>query len=345
MSSSLMHASRPEPPGLDVAAQADLAACQALMRQGSASFYATARLFPRWLRERATAFYAFCRLGDDAADEPGASLLSLARLERRLSAIYAGRPASHAVDRAFARLVERSELPRALVEALLEGFRWDLEGRTYETLSDVYAYAARVAGSVGVVMALLMERHGRATLARAAELGVAMQLTNIARDVGEDVRRARIYLPRQWLEEAGLHPQQLLGTPRFSPELGRVVQRLLGTAEALYGSAERGIPALPPGGRVAVMAARRIYADIGRVIARNGFDSMSQRARTSAARKLWLLTRSLPAAFNGGSAPDAPPLAETRFLIDAAASPCAFGDASFPDPQSSRGAPVLQEGA
>ncbi len=107
-------------------------------------------------------------------------------------------------------------MPRELPEALLEGFEWDLVGRRYETLEELQAYAARVAGSVGAMMAVLMGARSAAVLARACDLGVAMQLTNIARDVGEDARQGRLYLPLAWLREAGIDPERLARSARFS---------------------------------------------------------------------------------------------------------------------------------
>ena len=115
-----------------------------------------------------------------------------------------------------------------------------------------------------------------------------MQLTNIARDVGEDARNGRIYLPRAWLREAGIEPERLLERPMPSDALAEVVARLLDRAEALYRRGEAGIALLPSDCRASIRAAARIYADIGRVIARNGHDSVTQRAFVSMPRKLWL---------------------------------------------------------
>jgi phytoene synthase len=147
------------------------------------------------VRDSATALYAFCRLADDAIDEgdteTGARTRALATLAQRLDAAYTGRPHDDPADRAFAQIVAQHHIPRAVPEALLEGFAWDLQGRRYETLADLHDYAARVAGTVGVMMAMLMGVRAPAALARACDLGIAMQLTNIARDVGEDARAGR----------------------------------------------------------------------------------------------------------------------------------------------------------
>lgn len=302
----------------------DLSACRALLRNGSKSFHAASRLLPPSVRAPATALYAFCRLADDAIDGEGASPAALAALSERLDLVYAGRPLNHPCDRALAAIVEAHALPRALPDALLEGLAWDAEGRRYHDLSALNAYAARVAGTVGAMMAVLMGVRAPEPLARACDLGVAMQLTNIARDVGEDARMGRLYLPVSWLEEAGIDADAWLARPVFGPALGAVVARLLAAAEELYDRAAPGIGALPLACRPGIGAARLIYAEIGREVQRRGLDSVSSRAVVPRARKLTLLARSLAAAplASAGPALAHPPLAETRFLVQAvAASP------------------------
>lgn len=304
--------------------EADLTACRALLRNGSKSFHAASRLLPPSVRLPATALYAFCRLADDAIDGAGASRAALDALGERLDHVYAGQPRNHPCDRALAAVVEAHALPRALPEALLEGLAWDAEGRRYHDISALNAYAARVAGTVGAMMAVLMGVRAPEPLARACDLGVAMQLTNIARDVGEDARMGRIYLPISWLVEAGIDPDAWLARPSFSPALGAVIARLLATAEALYDRAAPGIGALPLACRPGIGAARLIYAEIGREVQRRGLDSVSSRAVVPRARKLSLLARSLAAApvATAGQGLSAPPLPETRFLVAAvAASP------------------------
>jgi len=299
--------------------ESDLAACRALLRNGSKSFHAASMLLPPSVRAPATALYAFCRLADDAVDGQRQSPAALRRLSARLARIYEGRPDNHPCDRALAGIVATHALPRALPEALLEGLAWDAEGRRYRDLSALNAYAARVAGAVGAMMAVLMGVREPGALARACDLGVAMQLTNIARDVGEDARMGRLYLPTDWLEDAGIDPDRWLASPSFGPALGAVIARLLAAAEALYARAEPGIAALPLACRPGIGAARLIYAEIGRELERRGLDSVSTRAIVSGQRKLALLARSLAAAPLAAPGPGlaAPPLPETRFLVQA----------------------------
>lgn len=316
-----MRASSPEflaalRPASRHATPADHAACRAAIRTGSRSFYAASHLLPAKVRQAAYGLYAFCRLSDDMVDEAGACAGAVARLDARLARIHAGCPADHAADRALADIVTDHAIPQALPAALIEGLAWDAAGRRYATLSELCGYAARVAASVGATMTLIMGVRDADVLARACDLGVAMQLTNIARDVGEDARAGRLYLPLDWLAEAGIDADGFLADPVMTDALRAVVARLLAAADLLYARSGAGIGGLPPACRPAIRAARLIYAEIGRAVAANGFDSVTRRARVSGRRKAWLLARAalpLPADAERG----APSLPETRYLIDA----------------------------
>jgi phytoene synthase len=301
-----------------------LAECRAAIRTGSHSFHAASRLLPARVRDPALALYAFCRIADDAVDEGSDRVAAVLALRDRLDRVYAGSPLNAAPDRAFAAVVQGYDMPRALPEALLEGFAWDAVGRRYDTLSGVLDYSARVAAAVGAMMCVLMGVRDRDALARACDLGLAMQLTNIARDVGEDARAGRLYLPLDWLDAAGIAPERFLADPRPTPEVRQLTARLLETAEVLYRRAMGGVPALPRSCRPGIAAAGRIYGAIGTVVAENGYDSVTVRASTSPARKLVLLARAgLDAAVTLVSPRPArlhaPPAAETAFLVDAAA--------------------------
>ncbi|HSN71140.1 MAG TPA: phytoene/squalene synthase family protein [Steroidobacteraceae bacterium] len=297
---------------------ADLAACRKLLQGGSRSFHFASLLLPSAVRAPATALYAFCREADDAVDLGPDSLAALAALRERLWRIYQGRPADCPADRAFAHVVAEYSIPRELPEALLEGFEWDATGRTYLSIAELNAYAARVAGVVGVMMSLLMHERRSAMLARASDLGVAMQLTNVARDVGEDARAGRLYLPVDWLVEAGIDPRGFLARPEFTPALGAVIRRVLAEADRLYQRAEPGIAALPSACRPGIRAARLLYAEIGREVERCGGDSVSTRAIVSGWRKVALLASASLAAGPAPATADQPALRETKFLVDAA---------------------------
>jgi phytoene synthase len=241
------------------------------------------------------------------------------KLQKRLEAIYDGQPEEIVEDRAMAMVAQRYGLPRELPEALLEGFAWDAAGRHYDTLEDLHHYCARVAGSVGAMMAMIMGITNPHALARACELGNAMQLTNIARDVGEDARNGRLYLPRSWMRQAGIDPYTWLADPQFTPALGDVVGRLLLEADRLYQRGSSGIAALPRDCRGAILAASTIYAEIGRVIAERQMNSIDGRAVVGSTRKLTLLCIAKARAQLPTRCESEAPLPAVQFLVDACA--------------------------
>lgn len=305
--------------------QSDIAACRELLRGGSRTFFAASLVLPKKVSEPAIALYAFCRLADDAVDLGTDREAAVERLQDRLDRIYRGQPMPMPSDRAFADVIARFGIPRELPQALIEGLAWDAESRRYETMSELYDYAARVAGTVGAMMTLVMGQRRPEIVARACDLGVAMQLTNIARDIGEDARAGRLYLPLQWLREAGIDPDAWMAKPEFTREIAAIVQRLLDMADALYDRATHGIANLPASCRPGIYAARALYAEIGRELERSGLDSVSRRAIVSTQRKLSVLARTLallqtewtPARKLPFTMSD---MQETRFLVDAIAS-------------------------
>ncbi|MES2715702.1 MAG: phytoene/squalene synthase family protein [Pseudomonadota bacterium] len=330
----------------------DLAACKQLLANGSRTFLAASKLLPGAVRDPACALYAFCRLADDEVDGQtgggapraagdAAAGQAVGRLRQRLAEIYAGRPGPQAADRALAVVVRRFDIPAELPQALIEGFEWDAAGRRYDSLHELQAYAARVAGAVGAMMALLMGVRSAAGLARACDLGVAMQLSNIARDVGEDARLGRLYLPRQWLHEAGICPDAWLAAPRHSPALGAVVQRLLREADALYARVDAGVAALPLGCRPGINAARFLYAQIGLEVERQGLNAVDRRAVVSRRRKATSLLRALLTLLPDDSWRPQPPLPATRYLVEAVTGPLHAGHFVAPAPRRLAGVVAL----
>jgi len=299
------------------ASVADVAACRASLRGGSKTFFAASLALPNAVRQPATALYAFCRMADDAIDHGTDHEAALRDLHGRLEMIYAGAPGDGAADRAFADCARHYSIPKEYPLALLEGFEWDAIGRRYEDLSALRSYGVRVAGTVGAMMAMVMNVRERDLVARACDLGVAMQFTNIARDVGEDARNGRLYLPLQWMREAGLDPDAWLAQPVFNRPLARVIERLLAEAEALYERSDAGLARLPPACRPGMYAARLLYAEIGHEVARRGFDSVSQRAVVPWRRKARILADAWMAAKRQSSAAHAAELAEGEFLLAA----------------------------
>jgi len=325
----------PAAPGTPMLAD-DLAACRASLAANSKTFHAASLLLPARVCAPACVLYGFCRLADDTVDVEGGRMDAVAHLRARLDRVYAGQPQAVPADRALAAVVVAHHIPRELPEFLIEGLAWDVEGRSYDSLDDLQGYAARVAGAVGAMMSLLMGARSAAALARACDLGVAMQLSNIARDVAEDARMGRLYLPRRWMRDAGIDPDAWLQAPRFDEALASVVQRLLAAADALYARAGAGVSELPLDCRPGINAARFLYAAIGHRVGQRlnqeGAASLRQRAVVPGWHKARLLLRAALALWPDASRLNEPPLPVHRSLLDAVAAsvPPTAGLANLP---------------
>jgi phytoene synthase len=267
-----------------------------LIDRGSKSFAGASRLFDPETRESATLLYAWCRHCDDVIDGqvlghapagPASHLSAeqrLAILKRDTIDALEGR-ATEPVFIALQRVVGRHDIPARHPLELIEGFEMDVSGRSYATLEDTLTYCYHVAGVVGVMMAMIMGVRDRETLNRASDLGIAFQLTNIARDVIPDAEAGRLYLPIEWLDEAGV-PHDAVADPANRTAIHRVTSRLLDTAEVYYVSARHGLPQLGFRSAWAIASARRIYRDIGHVVRQRGKAAWDERAVVSRSRKL-----------------------------------------------------------
>jgi 15-cis-phytoene synthase len=297
----------------EFATPADLALCRQMIRQGSKSFHMASLLLPKVYREHSRALYGFCRMADDLVDTATTPQIAVDELSGRLNLIYAGTPGDDPTDRAFADVVHRFAIPRAIPDALIEGFAWDAAGRDYQTPSDLTGYAVRVAGTVGVMMSLLMGERRAEALARAIDLGVAMQFSNIARDVEDDATLARVYLPEQWLADHLISREQVLAEPACA---ALVASRLVDDAEQLYDRAASGIAMLPAACRASINAARLLYREIGLEAKRIEHRG---RAVVSLKRKLALVALAVTQTPWLPKRSSAPCVHEGQFLLDAVA--------------------------
>lgn len=273
-----------------------------LIAAGSKSFAAASALFEPQTRDLARLLYAWCRHCDDVIDGQSlghASLVAadlrqadakLAELRTKTSDALAGR-AREPVFQALAAVVEARAIPSRYPMDLLEGFAMDVAGRRYRTLDDTLTYCYHVAGSVGVMMAMIMGVRDADSLHRASDLGIAFQLTNIARDVAPDAKTGRVYLPESWLKAKGLSPQRI-GQCGTEADTASVVRDLLELADCYYASASVGIGRLAPRSAWAVTAARDIYRSIGIEVRRRGPAAWDERVAVPKSRKMALIMRS-----------------------------------------------------
>lgn len=295
---------------------------RAVIRKHSKSFSLAALLLGPGLRDEASALYAYCRRADDAVDlvAPELGCDRVAQLERELDSVYAGHSQSEPVLAQFQRLVLETHIPRAYPAALLEGFRLDAEGKRYETLFDLHHYCWCVAGSVGGMMCHLLGVRRERAVVHGVHLGMAMQLTNICRDVAEDWQRGRLYLPSE-LAPGLEYVRATRELPRaYAGVMSRAVRRLLQEAEALYASGDRGLPYLPFRARWGVATARRVYSAIGDRILAGGADVTQGRAVVPGVEKAWHVScaalTSLSLAARSPALRAAPPRTALRFPED-----------------------------
>ena len=273
-------------------ARSPAAIARATISHRSRSFALASALLGRRLRDQTAIVYAWCRRTDDAVDCPdpaGDHATVLAGLAHELDAIYAG-TAGDPVLAAFGAIVHERAIPRGYPDELIAGMAMDVAGTRYATCDELLLYCWRVAGVVGLMMSHVFGVSSDAALPRAAHLGIAMQLTNICRDVAEDWERGRLYLPDERLAAHGaVDLRQRLGGPlpgSAVPAIGRVVEELIALAERYYRSADRGIAALPWRAALAVSAARGVYSAIGGRIARVDHDVTAGRAIVATRGKL-----------------------------------------------------------
>lgn len=289
-------------------ARGDLGAtAEATIAKGSKSFAAAARLFDPRTREGAVMLYAWCRHCDDVVDDQdlghatglvaaSTPLERIAMLEDRTRRAFAGEPMREPAFQALQRVARSHDMPQTLALEHLEGFRMDAEERTYDTFEEVLDYCHHVAGVVGVMMARVMGARDPAVLVRAADLGLAFQLTNIARDIVPDARVGRIYLPADWLAEEGI-ARDAVAAPENRDRVARLAHRLVAAAEPYYASARIGIDALPRRSAWAVATALGVYREIGMRVVAAGPKAWDERVSTSKSDKLGHVARAAATAF------------------------------------------------
>jgi phytoene synthase len=280
-----------------------------VIRQKSKSFSLASRFLPASCRDDIVIIYAFCRYVDDTIDLAPAEdrQSALDRLREEIEGIFAEKSTKNLVLDAFAEVAKRNSIPRVYVDELVAGMTMDVNRRPYLEVDDLLLYSYRVAGVVGLLLCHVMKLRDESKLANAAHLGIAMQLTNISRDVMEDLHDGRVYLPTSWLDAPLTNPP----TAEARACAVRSVERTLVLADRFYVSADRGIDALPFRCALAVRTARYIYAAIGDRLRARGCDPFLGRAVVPAWTKAFLVLRAIAVtvvawSFASGGRPTTP---------------------------------------
>ncbi len=271
-----------------------------MIRKGSRSFALASRLFDNATREHAWMLYAWCRHCDDEIDGQELGMLPatgpphdrlqdrrarLAKLVTETHRALTGEAVSDPAFVAFQRVAREHAIPERHALEFLAGFEMDVADFRYRTLDETLLYCYRVAGVVGVMMALVMGVRDTGGLQRAADLGIAFQLTNISRDVLDDARMGRCYLPAEWLDAARV-PAGSVARLEYRPAVAAVVDRLLTEADRYYESSIEGLQSLTFRSGWAVATALGVYRDIGRIIRARGSHAWDSRAVVGKSRKM-----------------------------------------------------------
>jgi phytoene synthase len=285
----------PVPDGFRSRLALSYAYCERLARREAGNFYHAFRVLPAPQRRATCALYAFMRVTDDLADGPGSAEDKrgpLGRWRAQLDEALAG-SYGHPLFPAFHDVVRRYAVPRAYFDAVLDGVCMDLDVCQYETFADLYRYCYRVASAVGLACIHVWGFDGEEAKKHAEAAGIAFQLTNVLRDLAEDARRGRTYLPREDLERFGYSEDDLRQgrrNERFQALMRFEVER----AYAYYDAALPLLGQLRPAGRAVFLVMLRIYRGLLDEIVRRDYDVFSGRVRLSRLHKLWLAARALP---------------------------------------------------
>ncbi len=272
--------------------------CERLARREAGNFYHAFRLLPADQRRAMCTLYSFMRVADDLADGPGSAAekrAPLAEWRRRFDAALQG-DYSHPLHPALCHAVGRFGVPPAHLRAVIDGVEMDLDAVRYETFADLYPYCYRVASAVGLACIHVWGFTDERAAAYAEAAGVAFQLTNILRDLGEDAGRGRVYLPRQDLERFGYNEEGLrrgVRDDRFRALMRFEAER----AADYYRQAEPLAGLLRPAGRAVFVTMLRTYRGLLNEIVRRDYDVFSRRVRLSRLYKLWLAARALPVSW------------------------------------------------
>ncbi len=263
--------------------------CQQRAAASGSSFYYSFVFLEPVRRQAITALYAFCREVDDIVDEcpdPHLARTKLTWWRTEIAHLYAGNP-SHPVTQALATTLTRFSLPQEQLLEIIDGMEMDIDAARYPDFRALHLYCYRVASIVGLLAAEIFGYTDRRTLKYAHDLGLAFQLTNIIRDVGEDARRGRIYLPQEDLARFDVTETDILQA-RYTPNFQHLMAFQINRAQATYNQALAQLPIADRKSQRAGLVMAAIYRTLLTEIERDGCQVLHQRISLTPLRKLWL---------------------------------------------------------
>lgn len=266
------------------------------IRRGSKSFSLASRMFPKTVRYNVHSLYAWCRYCDDLIDRNTDSTRNLELLRKQLVVANSNEdfPDNFPQEtKALRELFADTPTSFRYANELLDGMQMDAENFQYKNENELILYCYRVAGTVGLMMCNIMGVKNTNALSHATHLGIAMQLTNIARDIAEDASLGRVYFPETWLTDYGVNKQSILELSANKTDIFKIIIHTLELADNYYRSGLEGLKFLPFRASIAVLAASQIYAEIGNNIRAMGPNGIGVRAIVSKRRKIKLLLISI----------------------------------------------------
>jgi len=261
---------------------------RAVTREHAKTFYFASRFLPKDKRNAAYAIYAICRITDDTVDNdaiPSRSV-NLRSIEEKIESVYRDTQLSDSSLLAFKETVNKYNIPRRYFDELIQGMYMDLNKSRYENFDELYTYCYRVAGVVGSIMLKIFGSHHQEAERYAIDLGIAMQLTNILRDIKEDFKRGRIYLPKDEMERFNMSENHI-SEEKVDESFIALLKCQIGRARDYYNSSAKGIKMINSMmSRFVVCIMKDIYAGILTSIENNGYDIFSHRAHVDTGKKL-----------------------------------------------------------
>ncbi len=261
------------------------------IKKGSKSFSLASLFFSRQQKEAAWLLYAWCRYCDDVIDHSTSPVMAQENtkaLIEETQKCYAGTSFKEHPWSGMNQIIHQYKIPQKYPLDLLRGFKIDADGDTIKTIDDLLDYCYCVAGTVGLMMCHIMNVDRPEALKHAVDLGHAMQITNILRDIKEDHLLGRLYLPEEFLTQENVNPQNFFDEVN-RPQLKKVADRLNQLADQHYISGLKGLMYLPWRSAWAVIIALFVYRDIGRQVKAQGISAFDQRTIVSTPRKIYLL--------------------------------------------------------
>lgn len=271
--------------------------CENITKLHAKSFYFAAKFLPKHKQKAVYPIYAFCRHVDDEIDEVGKAdetkaIEAVERWKKNLEEIYAESKtkAQNQVFLAWQDLLQTYNIPREFPLELIKGVLMDTNVKRYETFDELYVYCYRVASTVGLMSSEILGYSDKIALEYAEKMGIAMQLTNILRDVKEDAEMGRIYLPQEDLRRFNVSEKQIFAN-KFDENFRKMMKFQIARARRFYAEGETGIALLEKDSRFTVRLASRIYARILDEIERQNYNIFAKRAHTSTFQKLSMLPK------------------------------------------------------